>query len=686
MRFPVRRALALSLFILTGLASPYAFNPILVNPAQAQSKVTPSTVAPPPTTLLPATLSNKDKDIYLKAFALVDKDKWSDARALAAKASNPLPEKVIQWLDLIRPGPGRDFQEMTSFLRDNPDWPLRETLFSQAERAMPDDYPADNVIGWFRGREPNTVDGAIKLANALAAKKQTTQLSHLVRDTWIDMDFSADQEATFLQLFGSLLQSTDHEARLDRLLWDGDNPEQSGRMLARVDAPHRILAQARLALENQASNAMALLSQVSPVLRKDPGLIYDQARYLRLTGDVDKAAALLDPVPQHVLRPEKMWAELKRAARLSLDKGEISVAYRLAANHGASSGDAFVEGEWLAGWISLRFLQDPTTAMRHFTALYKGSKSAVTQATAAYWAGRAAEQAGDKPRAQDWYRLSTKAATTFYSLLAASKLNQKERWELRDTPAPQASDKAAFDRQELVKVVRLLSLLDESDRTRPFILKLRDMATKPGDYSLTAQLAMDVDRDDLAVFVARQARQAGTEMIQYLYPMPIVPKNRTPEPALVLGVIRQESAFLESAASPAGALGLMQLMPATAKQMAKEVGVKYNEKALTKDGQYNIQLGSAYLGKLIDRFDGSYVLAAAGYNAGPSRMGDWIDTYGDPRLSHTDAIDWVESIPFDETRNYVQRVMENLEIYRARLNKGVLPLTLEADLRRIQQP
>jgi len=671
----VRRALALSVFLLAGLAGPSVF----------QSALAQSTVSPPPTTLLPATLSSKDKDIYLRAFALVDKDKWGDARALAAKAKNPLPEKVIQWLDLIRPGPGRDFQEMTSFLRDNPDWPLRETLFSQAERAMPDDYPADSVIAWFKGREPNTVDGAIKLANALSTKKQATQLSRLVRDTWIDMDFSADQEATFLQLFGSLLQPTDNEARLDRLLWDG-NPEQSGRMLTRVDAPHRALAQARLALENQASNAAALLSQVPPALRKDPGLIYDQARWLRLTGDVDKAAALLDPAPEHVLRPEKMWAELKRAARLSLDKGEISVAYRLAAHHGASSGDAFVEGEWLAGWISLRFLQDPTTASRHFTALYKGSKSAVTQASAAYWTGRAAEQAGDKVKAHEWYRLSTKAATTFDSLLAADRLNEKDSWELRDTPQPLPSDKAAFERQELVKVVRLLSLLDESDRTRPFIFKLRDMATKPSDYALTAQLALDVERDDLAVFVARQARQAGTEMIQYLYPMPMVPKTKTPEPALVLGVIRQESAFLTSATSPAGALGLMQLMPATAKQMAKEAGVKYNEKALTKDSQYNIQLGSTYLEKLIDRFDGSYILAAAAYNAGPSRISDWIDTYGDPRLTHTDPVDWVQSIPFDETRNYVQRVMENVEIYRARLNKGVIPLTLENDLRRVQQP
>ncbi len=682
----MRRFLALSLLAMIGLTAAFPH----LRPAQAKSTVTQSTVvqstvALPSTTLLPATLSNKDKDIYEEAFALVNKDRWSDARQLAAKAKHPLPAKVIQWLDLIRPGPGRDFQEMTNFLRDNPDWPLRETLFSQAERAMPDDYPTDNVIAWFKGREPNTVDGVIKLATAYAAKKQTDLQSRLVRNGWIDMDFSKDQETTFLQLFGSLLQPTDNETRLDRLLWDG-NPEQAGRMLARVDAPHRVLAQARLALESQASNAAAMLSQVPPVLRKDPGLVYDQARWLRLSGDVEKAAALLDPAPQHVLRPEKLWSELKRASRLSLDKGDISVAYRLAANHGATSGDAFVEGEWLAGWISLRFLQDPTTASKHFTALYRGTKSAVSQANAAYWAGRAAEQAGNKLQAQDWYHLSAKAATTYYSLLAADRLNDKEVWQLRDTPVPQPNAKAAFERQELVKVVPLLGLLDQSDRTRPFIFKLRDMATKSSDYFLTAALATEVDRDDLAVFVAKQARLAGTEMIQYLYPMPTVPKTASPEPGLVLGVIRQESAFLNAATSPAGALGLMQLMPGTAKQVAKEAGVKYNEKALTQDAQYNIQLGSAYLEKLIDRFDGSYILAAAAYNAGPSRATDWVDTYGDPRLTRTDPVDWVESIPFDETRNYVQRVMENLEIYRARLNKGIIKLTLENDLRRAHQP
>jgi soluble lytic murein transglycosylase len=686
MRFSVRRPAALTVLALIGLTTAFPLSQVAqAQSTGTQSTVVPSTVALPSTTLLPATLSSRDKDIYAKAFALVEKDRWSDARQMATKAKHPLPAKVIQWLDLTRPGPGRDFQEMTNFLRDNPDWPLRETLFSQAERAMPDDYPTDNVIAWFKGREPNTPDGVIKLATAYASKKLTDQLSRLVRNSWIDMDFSKDQEATFLQLFGSLLKPSDHETRLDRLLWDG-NPEQSGRMLARVDAPHRVLAQARLALEAQASNAGALLSQVPPALRKDPGLIYDQAHWLRLNGDVEKAAALLDPAPQHVLRPDKLWAELKRAARLSLDKGDISVAYRLAANHGATSGDAFVEGEWLAGWISLRFLQDPATASKHFTALYSGTKSAVSQASAAYWAGRAAEQAGNKAKAQDWYHLSIKAATTFYSLLAADRLNEKEVWQLRDTPVPQAADKAAFERQELVKVVRLLGLLDQSDRTRPFIFKLRDMATKSSDYFLTAELATEVDRDDLAVFVARQARQAGTEMIQYLYPMPMVPKTTTPEPGLVLGVIRQESAFLNTAASPAGALGLMQLMPATAKQVAKEAGLKYNEKALTQDAQYNIQLGSAYLEKLIDRFDGSYVLAAAAYNAGPSRAADWVDTYGDPRSPRTDPVDWVESIPFDETRNYVQRVMENLEIYRARLNKGIIKLTLESDLRRAHQP
>ena len=648
-------------------------------PAAAAAAVTPPA---PVTTLTPASLSTKDKSIYEQAFAAVKNDRWKEARRLAALGRNPLATKIIQWLDLTRPGPGRDFQEMTAFLNANPEWPLRETLFAQAERAMPEDLPPEQVIHWFNGRDPVSVDGTIKLAGAMSAMKQQENAARLVRDAWIDMDFSRDQENVFLQRFGYMLQERDHEARLDRLIWDGGR-EQAARMLSRVDSPHKTLAQARIALLDQAPNADAMLSQVPPALRSDAGLIYAQARWLRLKGDVEKAAALLDPAPQHVLRPEKMWMEFERAARSALDRGDISVAYRLAASHGATSGEAFVEGEWLAGWIALRFLQDTGTATKHFTHLYAGSKSAISQASAAYWAGRSWEQAGDIAKAQDWYRTAAKSATTFYGLLAAYRLDDKEVIRVRDTLRPAANEKALYERRELVKVVRLLGLLREEDRTRPFLLKLRDMAIKPSDYYFTAQLATDVDRDDLAVFVAKQARLAGVEMMQYLYPMPLVPDRSTPEPAMVLAIIRQESAFLETAVSPAGAMGLMQLMPSTAKGVAKDLGItRHKDKMLTDDPQYNIKLGSAYLSKLIDRFDGSYVLAAAGYNAGPSRAQDWIYTYGDPRQSNTDVIDWIESIPFDETRNYVQRVMENLEIYRARLNKGVVKLTLEDDLRR----
>ncbi|TXH38336.1 MAG: lytic transglycosylase domain-containing protein [Rhodospirillaceae bacterium] len=675
----MRRVLALCLAALAGLPAGIVFTSIHPETAFAQSS---APVTSPQTTSAPTTLSTKDKAIYRQAFTAVDNDRWKEARRLADTAHNPLPAKIIQWLDLTRPGPGRDFREMTAFLSANPDWPLRETLFSQAERAMPEDLPPAQTIAWFGSRDPNTADGTIKLAGALHSVKQVDRATSLVRNGWIDLDFSKDDETVFLRRFGRLLSERDHEARLDRLIWDNSR-DQISRMLSRVDAGHKALAQARLALLDQAANASSLLAQVPQSLRKDAGLIYAQARWLRLKGDVEKAAALLDPPPKHVLRPAKMWMEYKRAARTSLDKGDISVAYRLAASHGATSGEAFVEGEWLAGWISLRFLDDPATATKHFTGLYAGAKSAISQASAAYWAGRAAEQSGNKVKAQEWYRTAAKSTTTFYGLLAAYRLHDKQIMRLHNTQKPDAATKAAFDRRELTKAARLLNLLGEEDRTRPFILKLREMATKPSDYYLTAQLATEVNRDDLAVSVAKQARTAGVEMVQYLYPMPVVPKGGDPEPALVLAIIRQESAFLDSAVSPAGAMGLMQLMPATAKGMAKEIGVKkHADKMLTTDPQYNIKLGSAYLSKLINRFNGSYILAAAGYNAGPSRARDWTYTYGDPRETGTDVIDWIESIPFDETRNYVQRVMENLEIYRARLNKGVIKLTLEEDLRR----
>lgn len=624
-------------------------------------------------------LGSRDLAIYKQAFAAVKKDRWKDARRLAATAKDALPAKVIQWLDLTRPGPGRDFKEMSEFLKANPDWPLRYTLTQQAERAMPEYLKPQDILKWFGERDPSTVDGAIKLAGALSATRQEKRAEQVVWSAWIGRDFSKNDEQLFLQRFGHLLHPKQHWARLDRLMWDGER-DQALRMLDRVDAGRLKLAEARLKLAREAKDALAAVAAVPPELRKDAGLIFEHARLLRRQDKFNQAAALLDPPPQGVLRPDVMWAELKRACRGLLDDGNVSAAYRLAAAHGASSGEAFAEGEFLAGWIALRFLQDAPAAMKHFTALYAGTTSVISQSRGAYWAGRAAEQMGDMAKAQDWYKTAAKGMTSFYGQLAAAHLNDGRQLQLAGTAKPTAQEKALFDKRELVRVVRMLTALGEGDRTRLFLAKLMELSSRPAEYQLVAALAMEIDRKDFAVAVAKEARVRGTEMIDFLYPVIKLPGGHNPEPALVLGVIRQESAFDVAAVSSAGARGLMQLLPGTAKGVAKQAGVKFAQNRLTTDSHYNITLGRAYLDELLSRFGGSYVLTAAAYNAGPSRVRDWIATYGDPRERSTDVVDWIESIPFDETRNYVMRIIENTQVYRARLNNGVANLRISQDV------
>ncbi|MBA4099505.1 MAG: lytic murein transglycosylase [Rhodospirillum sp.] len=624
-------------------------------------------------------LSSHDLAVYKQAFGQVKKDRWKEARRIAETGKDPLPAKVIQWLDLTRPGPGRDFKEMSDFLKANPDWPLRYTLTQQAERAMPEYLKPQDILKWFGEREPSTVDGAIKLAGALIGTHQEKRAEQVVHRAWINLDFAKDDEQVFLQRFGHLLHSQQHWARLDRLLWDGER-DQALRMLGKVDAGRQALAEARLKLSREAKDAQAAVNAVPAGLRKDPGLIFERARLLRRQDRFNEAAALLDPPPQGVLRPDLMWAELKKATRGTLDEGNVSAAYRLAAAHGTNNGESFAEGEFLAGWIALRFLDDAPAAMKHFTALYAGTTSVISQSRGAYWAGRAAEQMGDVAKAQDWYKTAAKGQTSFYGQLAAAHLNDGRQIQLSGTAKPTVKEKQLFDKRELVRVVRILNALGEDERTRLFLTKLMELSSKPADYQLIAALAMEINRKDFAVAVAKEARTRGTEMIDFLYPVIKLPGGKEPEPALVLGVIRQESAFDVGAVSSAGAQGLMQLMPGTAKGVAKQAGVKYAQKRLTTDSSYNITLGRVYLDELLSRFGGSYVLAAAAYNAGPNRVRDWISVYGDPRQRSTDVIDWIESIPFDETRNYVMRIIENTQVYRARLNNGAAHLRISQDL------
>lgn len=628
-------------------------------------------------------LSPEDERLYKLAFDSARKQHFDWALSSTKKAQNKLLAKVLQWQYYVTAGSGADFAEITGFMRANPAWPQQTTLTRRAEEAITAATDRGEIIAWFDEHPPLTVEGATAYAKALLERGRGDQATELVRKNWVSGNFGQVQERQFLANFEEMLRPEDDLARLDRLLWD--HQTQAARLQqSRVDNDHKLLAQARLALDDETPNAESLAARLPASVKDDPGLIYEQVRYRR-NHDQDEAAIQLLRHPSHDrVRPELWWTERAILARRSLQAGKISVAYDLAQSHAQTVGAGFADAEWLSGWIALRFLNDPTEALDHFARMYDHVVTPQSRSRAAYWAGRAAEALGQGDESVRWFNQSAQNVTTFYGQLAVAHIHHDQLWPLPPDPTPTPEDRANFERQEMVEVAHMLGQIKETDLVRPFMLKMIDLAATPGQRELAANLALSLNRADIAVTVAKQSERQGVPLIGSGYPMLKAPGDR-PEPALLLSLIRQESAFQYEAVSKAGALGLMQLMPETAAQLARALKIIFKRKdnlndALTHNPSLNVKLGAAYVGDLLDRFNGSYVLAIAAYNAGPARIRRWIKDQGDPRSPEIDAIDWIESIPFAETRDYVERVLECTQIYRRKL--GAKTTLIDQDIKR----
>jgi soluble lytic murein transglycosylase len=455
-------------------------------------------------------------------------------------------------------------------------------------------------------------------------------------------------------------------------------------MFPHVGPGWRALAETRIALRAGSDKATALLRKVPAELRRDPGLTYERMRWRRLKGLEDEARALLVDVKEVTDHASLWWQERKLLAWSALEKGATRDAYRLAASHGLTKGADFADGEWFAGWLALRHRDDPKTALKHFARLHEGVGTQISLARAAYWAGRAAEAAGDAKAAEDWYLKAAIWPATYYGQLAAARAHQEATPLFAVAAREAAARDDALPGHELITVARMLALLGEDELVTPFVMRLGDLSRGPEDHVLIARIALDISRPDLSVRAAKRAAAEGYVSIEALYPMaalPLAEADPRLEPALVLALSRQESEFDPRARSGAGALGLMQLMPATARHVAKSKGINVREADLIRSPALNVQLGSAYLADLVDGFGGSYVLALAAYNAGPSNVRKWIAANGNPvDTAAVDIIDWVELIPYAETRNYVQRVLEGLQVYRWRLGTLADATSLERDL------
>ena len=622
----------------------------------------------------------------VSAFKAADTGDWDNARAVAAGIGDPLAAKLVFWFDVTRSGGKGSFPDISGFISENPDWPGQTQLRRRAEEAIDGLLQGEIVLTWFDRHEPVTTKGRIQLGAALLASGQIEKGRNAIRDAWLRGRFSSALEREFLSTYRRLLTAEDHIERLDRLLWQGRLTEAK-RMLGKVDPEHRALAEARLRLRKLGRNVDGAIANVPSVLRNHPGLVYERLRWRRKMGRDLSARDLLKTYAFDHIQPKLWWAERAILARRALAEGHVSEAYRIARKHALTKGAGFAEAEWLAGWIALRFLEEPSIAFDHFVTMFEGVKYPISRARGAYWAARAAETDLRPSMAEMWYRTAAQHPTTYYGQLAAIQLEPGAKLRLPPDPHPSVDEVRVFDGHELVRAVRMLAAFEQTDRLRPFLLRLGKISDSPGWKELVAGLATEVGRPDLSIAIAKQAIQQGRPLIKKGYPSVLVPEvdpslARPTEIPLILAIARQESAFNFKAISRSGARGLMQLLPGTARDVANKLKVPYSRRRLTADPDFNLTLGRAYIGTLLNAFDGSYVLALAAYNAGPTRAKRWKLVNGDPRTSVIDAVDWIELIPFAETRNYVQRTLENLQIYRRILNETEVAWTLESDLRR----
>jgi len=646
--------------------------------------------APAMTPAMAKDLSGPDVATLASALALLDQGRSGEARAMAKDADDPLVGELVLFFDLTRKGMPVSYPEVAGFLTRHPDWPQQAALSLKAEATFPPGLPPKQVAAWFAAHPPQTGQGAYFYVDALAALGRGDEARQQAVRLWRTLPLADAQEGLFLGHYGQWLKTEDHVARLTMLL-DAGLTGAAEKHAPRAGSGYPELAAARIALQEKKKKATATLDAVPAALQGDPGLLVDLARYYDKTdqkGDLDQL--LLDLGAGNAGRPKDLWSLRLKEARRLLKAGSAKTAYAIARDHGMSDGLGFVELEWLAGYIALRKTKNPAAALEHFATYYEGSSTSISKGKAAYWAALAAEALKQDEVARKWLVNAAQHDTAFYGQLGAARLGLLPGENLPPMPPRDDAGYKALLKTELARAVRALA--GAGDRKRAF--QIFDFMLKSQDglahYQAMGRLAEDLGRWDLMVDVGKTARGKGIILTDYLFPIPALDGIAHPETALVLALIRQESEFDQAAVSHAGALGLMQLMPKTAKGVAKKLGVPFDEAALTTDPDYNVQLGTTYLAGLLDDFDGSYILSLAGYNAGPNRASQWIELNGDPRRKSIDVVEWIEAIPFEETRTYVMRVTEGVVVYRHLLGQtqvaewnGYSPVSTGADGARV---
>jgi len=610
------------------------------------------------------------------ALTLAGSRDWD--RALATAPAG-VARDVIEW-QRLRAGDGL-LGEYEAFLMRRPDWPGLAWLHQKGEGAVARSSTPDRVVGYFKADKPSTAAGSIALVKAFAALGNADAAGAEARRAWVQLRFDAAEQAEMLGLQGPALRAV-HAKRMDMLLWAGRDGEAL-QMMPLVSPGLQALARARIALQALQDGVDGLIAAVPSAEAGNAGLAYDRFAWRARKGNLDGALSLIleRSVSAASLGRPDAWADRRaRLARDLVQAGREAEAYRVAAAHHLTEGGDYAELEFLAGFIALRKLNDPMTARRHFQHLKQGVSTPISLSRAQYWEGRAEEALGNLAAARVAFEAGAKHQTAYYGLLSAEKLGLPLDATLLADARPVDWGKAAFAKSSVLESAKLLLAAGDLELGKRFVLHLAE-SLGPVELGQLADFALQNRQPHIAVLIGKQAASRGVILPHAYFPVvDMVPDGLAVSRALALSIARRESEFNVGVVSPAGALGLMQVMPGTAKMMAAKTGKPYALGQLTTDPAYNVGLGAAYLAQLVEEFGPAVALIASGYNAGPGRPRRWVTEFGDPRQAGVDVVDWVETIPFSETRTYVMRVVESLVIYRAKLRGSVAVVNVTSEL------
>ena len=620
--------------------------------------------------------SRADFNLAKKVFSEIDKKRWISALNLSKNFKDRTIYKFVRWLYLLEPNNRADFYQYINFINLHPYYPRLGRLKYLAEHKITTAKVNEKrVVQLFEKNEPFSGYGKLMLGQSYIIEGEIERGINLIKDGWINAILSKKDLRYLKKKFKKYLNFEDHIKRADWLAWE-DKYWDLKRMLRYLPKDYQTLYNARLLLISKSYGVDDAISKVPTKFKSDPGLQYERLKWRRKRGRIDSCLEILLNIKndaKFLVRPEKWWIEREIISRSLIYEKRYELAYKIASNHSLNDGPKYAEAEWMSGWIALSFLDDPILATLHFHNFYNNVGYPISLSRGAYWLGRTYEKLTNKESSEKWYKEAAKYLTTYYGQLAFIKVYPDKYFSLDREMSISSELEKEFKNNEFSKLIILLHEINKTKYTKHLLKHLASMNIYKGSEILAGKLATSIGRYDYAIQIAKEASYKKRFHNNLNFPIIDVPSiinnKKMPSQDLILAIIRQESEFDTKANSSVGAKGMMQLMTYTAKIVAKRAKLSYSKKKLTSDPNYNIKLGSYYIAELLEQYEGSYPFSIASYNAGPKRINYWKRINGDPQKEEIDYVNWIELIKFKETRNYVQRVLENVNVYKYMLSK-----------------